>query len=441
MIGFGLVATALLEIFNLEKAFKKIDFIVIEPENIKIDLFNGRKYNHIKEYLTEDNIDELLDGLDNESLVIDLTVETDSIMIIKKCKESGALYINTSVENWEDFDEANRKIDTYEDIRKNTLYYRQLEIEKLLKNTRKTRIINFGMNPGGISEIAKYTIREFANRKNKKLIGGDYARLCNDLDIKKLIITEYDDTQTNIRNRFSNEELKNMFINDWSPLGLTSEGLDNVMMSLNKEDESKLLEDGYKLIKPTDGTKNSRIFFLPKRGIDTTDSSVIYGCDGEPSTFEGYLIPHAEIISMSNFLNYNNDSPTIYYVYRPCDDALESIEKVRENNYKPLKNYYSIEKKDVINNCCDSIGVLLVCSDGTHFYGGVSLTMDDINKLGIEYSTPTTIQVGGWIFATIKYILSNPNIGLNEAETLKSRELMKIAKKYTGELIFRSYKY
>ena len=428
IIGFGLVATALLEIFNLEKVYYKCKFIIIEPEPIKLDLFNNREYKHIREYITEENKDELLKDCNNKSLIIDLTVETDSIMIIKKSKECNSFYINTSVENWEEFDDSNRNMDNYQKFKKNTIYYRQKQINKLLKDTNKTRIINFGMNPGGISEIAKITIKKYAKTKNKKLINGDYAKLVDDLQIKKILICEYDNTQTNIKQR------KDTFYNDWSPLGLTSEAIDNIMISLNKDDENNLIEEGYNLIKPEED--NTRIRFLPKKAIDLTDIGYCFDNNENLIEFEGYLIPHSEIISLSNFLYYKKDSPTIFYIYRPCDDALISIDKVKENNYKPLQNFYCIEQKDIINNCFDSIGVLLI-TDNDMFWGGTILDLEYVKNLGVVYSTPTSLQVAGWIFSCIRYIFKNQKIGLNEAETLKSAELMKYAKKYMGKLVYK----
>jgi homospermidine synthase len=434
MVGFGIVATALLEVFNLEDIYKDVDFLVIEPEPIKYDLFDGRRYKHIREYLTQDNINKLLKDADKNTLIIDLTVDMDSIMIIKYAKKCGSMYINTSVENWEDFNTTNKKMDTYDDIKNNTLYHRQLLIDKLLDKSKITRVVNFGMNPGGVSEIAKYTIREYAKLKNKKLVNGDYAKLCSELGVLKLLIVEYDNTKTNL------DIKKNIFYNDWSPLGLQAEGIDAVMISVSIDDEKRMEEDGIKLIKPNEGRKDTRIRFIPSMAVDMFDESITYDPNGNIIEYKGYLIPHAEIVSLSNFLNYKGNSPTIYYCYRPCDDALESIENLRKNNYKPLEHFYCIEKKDIINECFDSIGVLLVCENGDHFWGGTVLTLDDVNKLGFIYSSPTAVQVAGWIFASIKYMIKYPNIGLNEAETMKSRELMKNAEKYMGRIFYKLYK-
>ena len=325
-------------------------------------------------------------------------------------------------------------MDNYEDIKNNTLLHRQLLIEKMLKGNKKTRIINFGMNPGFVSELAKYTIRKYAELKGYKLVDGDYAKLCADMGLMKLIVAEYDNTKTNL------EIDKNVFYNDWSPLGLTAEGLDSVMMSISKEEEERMLEAGFKIIKPDEGKKNSRVRFLPSVAIDMMDDCITYDHNENLINYKGYLIPHAEIISLSDFLNYKGDAPTIFYCYRPCDDALESIENVRKNGYKPLESYYPIEKKDIVNDCFDSIGALCVFKNGDHFWGGSVITMDDVNKLGFKYATPTSTQVAGGLYSAIIYILNHQNISLNEAETMKSRELMKTAKKYMGKIFYKLYK-
>ena len=88
-IGFGAVATSLLEIFNHEKAFLNIPFTIIEPKDIHNDLFVNRKVSHIKKEITKDNHKKLLKDIDDKTLVIDLSVEVDSIMILKVCKDKG----------------------------------------------------------------------------------------------------------------------------------------------------------------------------------------------------------------------------------------------------------------------------------------------------------------------------------------------------------------
>jgi homospermidine synthase len=428
-IGCGMVATALLEVFNMEKAFYDKTFLIIEPEEIKIDLLEGREYEHIKEYVTEENHKSLLKHISDKTLIIDLSVELDSLMIIKYAKKKGALYINTSVENWESFTENNGLSNNYEDFKNNTLYHRELEVDNLLKHTQKTRLVNMGMNPGGINEYAKLGLKEYAKTRGKRLLKGNYAKLGHDLGLKKIVIAEYDSQETDIQPK------PDTFYNTWSPLGAQSEFADYVMVSLNNDDLEKL-EDI--IIKPTDGDANTHIRFIAERGMDIIDSSVCLDIDGKPFKYDdGMLIPHAEIISMSNFFSFNGDAPTIFYCYRPSNITIHSTNKLRDNNYIPLEFYYGLENKDIVNNGFDSIGALMCFENGDRFWAGTVQYQDEIVKMGFKYAQATTVQVAGWIYAAIEYMLKYPNIGHHEPETLHSKELFKIAKKYQGKSYFK----
>lgn len=430
-IGCGCVATALIEVFNLEKKFYNIKFVIIEPCNIKDDLLEDRDYIHIKEYLTIENHKELLKDISKNTLVIDLSVELDSIMVIKYVKEKGAMYLNTSIENWEQFEShINKPLSTnYNDFKNETLYTRELIVDELLKNTKTTRIVNGGMNPGGVSELFKLGLKEYARTKDKTLIKGDYARLAFELGLKKISIVECDTQETNIKPN------KDTFYNTWSPLGAQSEFADYTMISLNNDDLERLKDV---VIKPNNGPKDTHIRFIPIRGMDNFENGITLNIDGEPFEYSnGMTIPHAEIFSLSRFLQYKNDTPTILYIYRVSPITFESTKNFRKNNYKPLEYYYALENKDIVNNGFDSIGTLLEFSNGDRFWAGTVLCQNQILNLGFKYAQSTSVQVAAWLFAEILYMIKYPNEGFNEAETLHSKELYENSKKYLGNCYFK----
>jgi homospermidine synthase len=430
-IGFGAVATSLLEIFNLEKAFLNIPFTIIEPKNIHNDLFDKRKALHIKKAITKDNHKKLLKDIDDKTLVIDLSVEVDSIMILKVCKDKGSFYINTSVENWEEFYDDNHSDDlstNYDEFKDNTLYHRELLVDQLLKNTKKTRIVNIGFNPGMIQEYCKLGLKEYAKLKNKHLVKGNYAKLGHDLGLKELLIVEYDSQKTDIKPK------KNTFYNTWSCRGFESEAGDYSMLSLNNNDLEILKNIA---IKPTDGLQDTHIRFLPIRGMDITKKCYTLDYDGNLFDYEGMLIPHAEIFSMSRFFQYNNQAPTIMYVYRPSDIALNSLDRFRDNNYQPLENYYVLQNKDIKPLGFDSIGALMKFENGDEYWAGSVCSIEDVRKFNFKYTQATTMQVAGTLWSAIVFIINNPNYGFNEPETIPSAEIFKHAKKYMGRSFFK----
>ena len=126
-VGYGSIAKTLLELFNLENnLYFDIPNVIIDPLPPKhTELFKGRNVQYIQKALTRNNYRQLLDGVDDKTLIIDLSVNVDTIMLLKFCKERGCYYINTSIENYEDDEKkpSNKKL-TYADIKDDTLYHR-----------------------------------------------------------------------------------------------------------------------------------------------------------------------------------------------------------------------------------------------------------------------------------------------------------------------------
>ena len=132
-IGFGAVAKSLMDLFNKEKLFKSIKTIIIEPLDIPEWIYRGRKIYHIKEKLNKDNINKLLKKINKNTLIIDLSVETDGLLIIKKVIQKECMYINTSLE--EDYTNTKtKKLQTYKEIKKHTLFYRQNLLNNMVKD-------------------------------------------------------------------------------------------------------------------------------------------------------------------------------------------------------------------------------------------------------------------------------------------------------------------
>ena len=431
MIGFGSIATSLIELCNLEGKYFNIPITIIEPKEIRHpELFENRNVKHIKQALTPDNYKQLMKGINEKTLVIDLSVNVDSLMIIKYCLEKGCAYINTSIENYEIGNNKKKQNLTYNDIKDNTIYHRQLILEKLYhenKTSKNPIIVNAGQNPGFIQQYFKFALKQYAKMQGKKLMNGDYAKLAHELGLKEILLCEYDSQKTNLKANKTN------FYNTWSCVGLQEEASDYTTLSLNNEDIEKMEKQGIKIITPDEG-EASNIRYLPEYGMNVKRSGICLDHTGEPFKYDGgMLIPHSEICSLSRFLQFQDDSPTIMYVYRVCDVAIESLKHFKDNNYKVLKNNYVLEQKDIIDKeGFDSIGTLLIFENGDKMWCGSVCSNNDAIKLGFKISTATSIQVSGAVFSFIEYMFNHPEEGLNEAETLHHDELLKTAKKFLG---------
>jgi len=430
-VGFGAVATALVEIMNLEKDFMNIPFVIIEPKDIKHpELFINRKAEHIQKPLTKDNYTTLLKDCNDRTIVIDLSVDVDSIMMLKYSKKKGFYYINASIENYVDGNEQRHGDDlTYDDIKKDTLFHRQLIVDKLLKGTRKTRLVNFSINPCGIQQFFKRGIREYAKLKGIKFDDGNYAKLSNELGLQKILLSEFDSQKTKLKPN------KNLGLNTWGVNALCLESADESVLVINNDDLKMLEDDGVKLIKPNEGgIKANNIRFLTTRGMNKKDESYYIDPNGKSHKYSGFLISHAEITSLGQFLEYKKNTPTIMYVYRVSDVAEQTLNLCRQNNYKPLPNQYVLEGKDILPKGFDSIGALMIFENGDKFWCGTVLTIEQVKKLGLKIAQPTTTQAGAFVYAGIKFIINNPNYSLNEGETVPHKELFQYIEKYMGNI-------
>ena len=151
MLGMGSIQKSLIELIKVDKSdLINLEWICITPEDIPQYIYKIKpNLVHLKLYLKEDNMDAILNELISDSVfVIDLTVDVDSISIMKICKEKKALYINSSLEQYENH--VHEK-----DIEKTTLYFQEKILEKELSKVKgkTTQIHSWGANPGAICRL------------------------------------------------------------------------------------------------------------------------------------------------------------------------------------------------------------------------------------------------------------------------------------------------
>jgi len=434
-VGCGGVGYALLEIFKKEKLYRKCKYVIIDPRT-PLDLLyvmEGLDYEFLKVAMTRDNCKELLRDVDENTFVVNVSVDVDSLMILQVSKEKNAWYIDTSLEQYPDDEVLDpHDITSYRQFKRSNLYHQNLEAFKLMKGKgcRKTRAVSAGMNPGFINEFVKKSLKEYAKHVGKRLTKNNWAKLAHDCGLKEIQCVEYDSQKMKEQARSTPKR----FIGTWSCIGLQEEAKEMVMLSLNNEDIADMERAGYKLIKPTEGG-DTHIRFIPERGMNMKRRSVALDENGNPFEFEGSLIHHAEIISMSDFFTYRGDAPTIMYVYRTCDESLKSLEVFKERGYKNLTQYLVVRNDDVESGC-DSIGALLVFKNGDRYIGATISGKQDAERMGFK-SGATTIQVAGFMNAVIKWSLLHPMEGLNNTETIPHEYIFKHASKYAGKLVFK----
>ena len=179
-IGCGGVGFCLLEVIRLEKLFKTSKFVIIEPMSIPdLDyVMRNTDYVHVQEFVTVANYRSLLKELDCDSFLVNVSVNVDSIMLLKLCVEKNAHYIDTSIEQYQNYIHVEtEEINRYSQFKKNNLFHQNYLAFKVAGKSKKTRFVSSGENPGFVSQYVKRGLIEYAKTKGQRLENGNYAKL------------------------------------------------------------------------------------------------------------------------------------------------------------------------------------------------------------------------------------------------------------------------
>lgn len=426
LLGCGTIQRSLIELLKQKRhaLLKTPEIICICPEAIPeyiLDIIP--ELIHIKTYITDENMHKLLSPLmDNNTLCIDLTVDTDSIKIIELARQNNTLYINTSIEEY--------KKDKIENPEKETLYYQNIKLQKSIKKIKSNISVfeSSGANPGLISNLTMAAIHKYCEehkphllehiRKNK---WSYVASKC----VHMIHCAEKDTQETHYK------PTNNTMYQTWSPAGFVSEALSPSFLSSP--------------VAPTPDYHKSRfnpkMFINPnKRSMDSFTTSYIITPNNKVEPIRGRMITHNEVVSMSELFGTPKYTPIISYVYDSCPISQQSLELMKQNNYKEPKHNIAIYQDNVINkDGYDSLGACVFFNDGRVYWCGSALTnKQTMKKLGNDcHSNATQLQVSISVLAYISYLLTHPRKGVMTSEDTYWRNILKYCKPYLGRFVCR----
>lgn len=425
LLGMGSIQKALLELMHHENHhLLKLPAVCICPEDIPHYIMKIKPdLKHMKTHITSENVNELLEPLiSSKVMVIDLTVNVETIDIIVICKNKGALYINTSLEKY-------NKDESDLDPEKTTLYYQDICLKKATKDIKNpiTIIHSMGMNPGAISSLVYQGIdaycHKYAPEKLKLLKANKFNLVAKDV-LDMIHISEFD-------NQLVKQSAKpNWMINSWSGEGYIAEAFCTSFVA------SPVAMKDYKKSK-----FNKNIYYSPKyRSMDSKTDSICLYPDGKPFKYDGAMITHFEVVSLSHNLCHNDYTPKISYVYSSSPVSQKCLQMVRESGYKEPENYYVFNQKDVINkNSYDTLGASLHFKDGRKFWCGTVLTNNHTMKLlGKDvHLNATQLQVAIPILAGIEWMMENPDRGIITTEEIPYKYVLNRCIPYWGNFFCR----
>jgi len=437
IIGYGSVSQCTLPVIldHIDVPRENITIIDIEDKSEKLKKFTDIGVRFFQEQITPDNLNSVFDKyIGKDGLIVDLAWNIGVIDILSWCHNHNTLYINTSVELWD----PNKPTEIFE----KSLYWRQMEIRKLVKNWDKesvTAVLDHGANPGMISHFVKQGLLDIAQKviaekkaseeDLKKIEESknnlDFANLAMTLGVKVIHCSERDTQVTNKPKEFDE------FVNTWSVEGFREEGIAPAEMGWGTH-EKTLPELAFQ---PPYGPKNQ--IFLAKMGVNTWVRSWV----PEVGEIEGMIIRHGEAFGISDRLTVWQKGllgdkaiyrPTVHYAYMPCHEALSSLAefKARRYNIQPKTRIMS----DEITSGKDILGALLMGHAYNSWWTGTSLSIEKAREINPGQNA-TTLQVAAGVISAISYMIENPRKGVCSPDDLPHDYVLNIAKPYLGDFI------
>jgi homospermidine synthase len=437
VLGCGSVSQCLqpLLLDHLRMDFSKLTILDFEDNraHVKATLEAGASY--VQKKITRQNLATVLGKyVGNGDLLIDLAWNIDCGEIIQWCHDNGVLYVNTSVEEWDPYLDAEAHPPTTR-----TLYARHREVREQVAKWKKgapTVVVEHGANPGLVSHWTKVALLDIAEAilRTKRLTGKagvarkaaleraladrDFAALAMHTGTKVIHISERD-TQIADRPKEVDE-----FVNTWSIEGFYEEGI--APAELGWGTHERMLPAGAHTY---DYGPASQIC-LSRAGMDTLVRSWV-PLGGE---IRGMVIRHGEALTITEALTvWDGDRPiyrpTVNYAYLPTDAAIASLYELRMRNLV-MQPKLRIMSDEIISGR-DELGVLLMGHDLTSWWVGSQLDIEETRRL-VPGQNATTLQVAASVLGAVSWMIRNPRRGFNVPDDLPHDEVLAVAGAYLG---------
>jgi homospermidine synthase len=422
-VGFGSIGQGVLPLV--------LRHIGIEPERITIVTADDAGHDEAKEYnvkfvkqpLTRENFVQVLSPLIGKGdFLLNLSVDVSSIALVKFAHEKGALYLDTCIEPWPggytDPNLSPSRRSNYA-LREEALALRESH------PNGPTAVLTHGANPGLVSHLVKQALLNLANDtkvdSGKPQSRDDWAALAHRLGVKVIHIAERD---TQVANR---PKQLGEFVNTWSVDGFVSEGCQPAELGWGTH-EKALPPRGRK----HDFGRQSAIYLL-QPGAGTR----VRTWTPKAGPFHGFLITHAESISIPDFLSVRQGDktiyrPTVHYSYHPSNDAVLSVHEFAGRNWV-FQEKKRILNKEIIDGI-DELGVLLAGHAKNAYWYGSQLSIHEARKLA-PYNSATSLQVCVAVLSGVVWAMENPRAGIVEPDEMDFRRNLEICMPYLGPVV------
>ena len=419
MIGFGSIGRGVLPLIERHIGFDRNRFTVIEPSADFAHILRDHGIRHLQTALTPGNFAETLRGLfpEGRGMIVNLSVDVDSIELMKLAQEIGVLYLDTVVEPWPGFYFGSPLPNA-----ERTNYPLREKVRALGQSYvgGPTAVSCCGANPGMVSWLLKEALLRLAADTGvaaSPQSRQDWAALMRDLGVKGIHIAERD-TQVSAR-----AKPQGTFVNTWSVDGLLSEGYQPAELGWGTHE--KTLPPGGHSFDHGPGYA----IWIDRPGADTRVRS---WCPDGPQF--GLVITHNEALSIPDYYTVWQDGraayrPTCHYAYHPCNDAILSLYEVNGAGQLPDRTH--ILTAEEITGGGDDLGVLLYGHAKGALWYGSRLSCDQARALA-PYQNATGMQVTSAVLAAMVWAIENPKAGFVEADEMDHARCLQVQRPYLG---------
>lgn len=423
LLGFGCIGQGILPLLlrHIEVPATRIEILAAGVDGIELAVAAG--VPHRVQALTADNYRAVLTPLLKAGdFLLNLSVDVSSIALIQLCRERGALYLDACIEPW-----AGGYVDSRLPPAQRTNYALREEALALRRpdDPGPTAVLAHGANPGLVSHLLKQALLDIAADSGMPVAtpGGRvaWARLAQRLGIRVIHIAERD-WQVDRQRKVPGE-----FVNTWSVHGFVSEVLQPVELGWGSH-ERHFPADGHR---QTSGSKAA--IYLQRPGAATR----VRSWTPLAGPLHGFLITHGEAISIADYFTLGQGDhpqyrPTVLYAYRPCDDALLSLDELAGRNWQLQPRVRVL--RDGLLAGIDELGVLLLGHERGAYWYGSRLSVEQARAL-CPANSPTSLQVTAAVAAGVIWAMQNPACGVVEPDELPHAQILKFCRPYLGELV------
>ncbi|OGG67093.1 homospermidine synthase [Candidatus Kaiserbacteria bacterium RIFCSPLOWO2_02_FULL_45_11b] len=427
IIGFGSIGKGTLPLICRHLEFSNNKIHIFDPSILNKSIAEQYQANFINTALTAENYQDLLgniiDNDDEQSLIVNLSVDVATKEIIKFAQAKNALYVDTSIDPWAGF-YFNDNLSLSE---RSNYALRESLLELRTTNPSQTTAVSCcGANPGMVSWFVKQALlnlaKDLGHEITKPATKAEWANLMMTLGVKGIHIAERDTQKSNVVRE------PGQFINTWSVEGLMFESTQPAELGWGTHEKTMPEAAGVH-----DYGCKAAIYIDKPAATVKVDTWT-------PSTGNhfAFLITHNEAISIADYFTVKDGEeviyrPTCHYAYRPTDLTVDSLDELFNNNNGVPQTNLKILTEDEITEGNDELGVLLYGHDKNAYWYGSQLTIEETREL-IPHQNATGLQVASAVLTGIIWAINNPQAGLVEVDEIDFEDCLKTQMPYLGKV-------